>query len=53
MKGIGAEQIVSFLKQHCHPQMYHQNQLVPRTVADQVSFLHHINHNIYLDFEND
>ncbi|XP_076039109.1 general transcription factor IIH subunit 4 marionette isoform X2 [Oratosquilla oratoria] len=33
--GIGAEQIISFLKQHCHPQMYKQNPVIPRTVADQ------------------
>lgn len=37
LKGIGAEQIISFLKQHCHPQMYNMSSVIPRTVADQVS----------------
>ncbi|MCL4128639.1 UNVERIFIED_CONTAM: hypothetical protein GTU68_017594 [Idotea baltica] len=36
MKGIGAEQIISYLFQHCHPQMYKQNPVIPRTVADQI-----------------
>lgn len=36
LKGIGAEQIISFLKQHCHPQMFKLNSVVPRTVADQI-----------------
>ncbi|XP_068232820.1 general transcription factor IIH subunit 4 [Palaemon carinicauda] len=35
-KGIVAEQIISFLRQHCHPQMYKQHSVVPRTVADQI-----------------
>lgn len=35
-RGIAAEQIISFLKQHCHPQMYKQQSVVPRTVADQI-----------------
>ncbi|XP_064114323.1 general transcription factor IIH subunit 4-like isoform X3 [Macrobrachium nipponense] len=35
-KGIAAEQIISFLRQHCHPQMYKQHSVVPRTVADQI-----------------
>lgn len=39
LKGIGAEQIISFLRQHCHPQMFKQNPVVPRTVSDQVRFL--------------
>nr|APP91323.1 general transcription factor IIH subunit 4 [Penaeus monodon] len=36
LKGIGAEQIIHFLRQHCHPQMYKQNPVVPRTVSDQI-----------------
>lgn len=36
LKGIGAEQIISFLKQHCHPEMYKLSSVVPRTVADQI-----------------
>lgn len=36
LKGIGAEQIISFLKQHCHLEMYKLSSVVPRTVADQV-----------------
>ncbi|XP_069186076.1 general transcription factor IIH subunit 4 isoform X2 [Procambarus clarkii] len=36
LKGIGAEQIISFLRQHCHPQMFKNNPVVPRTVADQI-----------------
>ncbi|XP_069975843.1 general transcription factor IIH subunit 4 isoform X2 [Penaeus vannamei] len=36
LKGISAEQLVSFLTQHCHPQMYKQNPVVPRTISDQI-----------------
>ncbi|KAB7498819.1 General transcription factor IIH subunit 4 [Armadillidium nasatum] len=36
IKGIGAEQIISYLRQHCHPQMLKQNPVIPRTVADQI-----------------
>lgn len=39
LKGISAEQLVSFLTQHCHPQMYKQNPVVPRTISDQASVL--------------
>lgn len=35
-EGIMAEQIISFLRQHCHPQMLKHNPVVPRTVADQI-----------------
>ncbi|KAK7076392.1 General transcription factor IIH subunit 4 [Halocaridina rubra] len=35
-KGISAEQIISFLRQHCHPQMYKQQTVIPITVADQI-----------------
>ncbi|CAL4065151.1 unnamed protein product, partial [Meganyctiphanes norvegica] len=36
VKGINAEQIISFLRQHCHPQMFKQTPVVPRTVGDQI-----------------
>lgn len=34
--GIGAEQIVTYLQQHAHPQVEHRVPVVPRVVADQI-----------------
>ncbi|XP_064387820.1 general transcription factor IIH subunit 4-like [Halichondria panicea] len=36
MKGITAEQILSFLKLHAHPEMHVNHPLIPPTVSDQV-----------------
>ncbi|CUA72646.1 RNA polymerase II transcription factor B subunit 2 [Rhizoctonia solani] len=35
-KGISAEQIISYLETHAHPQMRRQNPLLPVTVQDQI-----------------
>ena len=37
LKGIAAEQIVNYLRQHAHKQMMKFNPIVPKTLADQVS----------------
>ncbi|KAH7325299.1 transcription factor Tfb2-domain-containing protein [Rhizoctonia solani] len=36
VKGISAEQIISYLETHAHPQMRRQNPLLPVTVQDQI-----------------
>lgn len=34
--GITAEQIVSFLRQHAHPECYKEPPVLPPTIADQI-----------------
>ncbi|CAG2116467.1 unnamed protein product, partial [Medioppia subpectinata] len=35
--GITAKQIVNYLVMHSHPQLHHQNPIIPGTVVDQIS----------------
>lgn len=34
--GITAEQIISFLRQHAHPECYKESPVLPATIADQI-----------------